>query len=56
MAFFVGEEFADLVDCRTGLLMPRVPSKAFWNGFDHLEGSITWQHQNIIMTIISPSY
>ncbi|XP_019850041.1 PREDICTED: uncharacterized protein LOC100639981 [Amphimedon queenslandica] len=31
-----GEEPADLVDCRTGLIMPQVPSKAFWGGFDDI--------------------
>ena len=33
-----GEEPADLVDCRSGRVIPQVPTKAFWSGFEDMEG------------------
>ena len=36
--YCIGEELADLIDCRTGLIMPQVPCKAFWNGFEDIQG------------------
>lgn len=35
-----GEELADLIDCRTGLIMPQVPCKAFWNGFEDIQARL----------------
>ena len=40
IGLLLGEEPADLVDCRTGLIMPQVPSKAFWGGFDDIHCKI----------------
>lgn len=31
-----GEELADLVDCRLGMLLLQLPSKTFWAGFDNI--------------------
>ena len=31
---YLGNEFVDLVDCRTGMILPNIPSKQFWIGFD----------------------
>ena len=33
-----GEEPADLVDCRSGRVIPQVPTKAFWSGFENVDG------------------
>ena len=29
----LGEELADLVDCRNGLVLQQLPSRVFWSGF-----------------------
>ena len=31
-----GEEPADLVDCRLGMILLQLPSKTFWAGFDNM--------------------
>lgn len=31
-----GEELADLVDCHLGMILPQLPSKTFWAGFDNM--------------------
>ena len=31
-----GEEPADLVDCRRGMILLQLPSKTFWAGFDNM--------------------
>ena len=33
-----GEELADLVDCRAGLILLQVPCRTFWAGFNNMAG------------------
>lgn len=33
-----GEEPADLVDCRSGRVISQIPTKAFWSGFEDMNG------------------
>lgn len=35
-----GDELADLVDCRMGLVLLQVPCRTFWAGFDNMSGEL----------------
>ncbi len=40
MHLYIGDELADLVDCKihVGLVMREVPCRKFWAGFENMEG------------------
>ena len=42
-----GEEPADLVDCRLGMVLLQLPSKTFWAGFDNMNSELIVQYSTV---------